>query len=208
MPSLPPVPNVAKVAVNGTMGTTRWTNVFHVRYTTGAALTQAQADALASGVHGAFAAHFSPIQTNDCILQNTVATDLSSNTGVQSTHTAQTVGTLTGSAAPANLAYLINWKINRRYRGGHPRTYIAGVEESIVDDAGVISSPTGITNAAAAFLVAVNLIDVNGGSTSTCDLCTVHYKKANDVWTLVGTDDIVGSAVNPLVGVQRRRVRR
>lgn len=49
--------------------------------------------------------------------------DLSSDVSSVGTTTSSINGTKTGAANPNNMAVVASYKINRRYRGGHPRTY-------------------------------------------------------------------------------------
>ena len=62
------------------------------------------------------------------------AQDLGSPTGGSATVTPTAVGARTGDFAPASACVVCSWEINRRYRGGHPRTYFpfgtAGTYES------------------------------------------------------------------------------
>jgi hypothetical protein len=49
--------------------------------------------------------------------------DLSSTTGAEDILIDTTAGGRTGDFAPSSAAVLASWTINRRYRGGHPRSY-------------------------------------------------------------------------------------
>jgi hypothetical protein len=52
------------------------------------------------------------------------ATDLSSPAAATATFDGSTPGGLGGDTLPASLAMLVNFKVNRRYRGGKPRCYV------------------------------------------------------------------------------------
>lgn len=57
---------------------------------------------------------------------NTELTDLSSNTAPQVSNSTGSVGTDTQVALPQGTAMVLKKHITRRYRGGHPRMYMAG----------------------------------------------------------------------------------
>lgn len=54
----------------------------------------------------------------------TTLEDLSSDTGAEYSMTQDWTGTNTGTALPASAAVCVSEEITRRYRGGHPRTYM------------------------------------------------------------------------------------
>lgn len=54
----------------------------------------------------------------------TTGEDLSSDTGAEYSVTQDWVGTNTGTAMPSSAAVCVSETILRRYRGGHPRTYM------------------------------------------------------------------------------------
>jgi hypothetical protein len=56
-----------------------------------------------------------------------VLTDLTSNTAPQVTDTTTHVGTDAGAPNAAGTAFLLKKILARRYRGGHPRTYLPGM---------------------------------------------------------------------------------
>jgi len=122
---LKPVAGVAKVAFNGTLGNVNVANVMHVgAELDNTAWSQAQMDALATGMRGLYVTHFCPLITSNYSLLEVVATDLSTNEGLSSTMGGTTAGSQAGSVTPANVAVGITWKQRRRFRGGHFRTYL------------------------------------------------------------------------------------
>lgn len=92
-------------------------------------------------------------------------TDLSSRTGATFTNTAGSAGSKTNtSPLPANVAVAVSWKINYRYRGGHPRTYHFGVLQGDLANSLSITGTyiTALTNAYRAFFTAINAITMGG----------------------------------------------
>jgi hypothetical protein len=79
------------------------------------------------------------------------ATDLSSPTAAQGSATASQAGTYAGTALPADAAFVASYEINRRYRGGHPRSYFPFGVAAAMTDAREWSAGS-VTN----FLAAVN----------------------------------------------------
>lgn len=57
-------------------------------------------------------------------------TDLSSNTSPQVLNSSGQVGGAVAAAVPAGVAMVLSKHIQRRYRGGHPRVYLPGLENS------------------------------------------------------------------------------
>lgn len=90
--------------------------------------SQSNNDAFAAVVVAAFSfANCLGSQMNtDITLVKTEVTDLTSNTSPQSVNTTQHAGTISGQALPAGTAGVLQFKIGRRYRGGHPRMYLPG----------------------------------------------------------------------------------
>ena len=123
MPPLPVVPNVIKLILSSTRADSPVENILHMAYS-GAVPDSAT---LESWLTSDF---ISPWETlviaeggTDCTNVSVEAIDLSSDTGGSAfvANTAQ--GTRTGDVAPASACVISSWEIDRRYRGGHPRTY-------------------------------------------------------------------------------------
>lgn len=86
------------------------------------------------------------------------------------------VGTSAGVCLPPNNAFVLSFPINRRYRGGHPRMYLPGVDNTHI----TINGGGGIDNTSAANLCTAmqNAIDdITAGIVETHNLVvgTVAY---------------------------------
>lgn len=75
----------------------------------------------------------------------------------------------TGNPLPANTAYVISWKDGSYYRGGKPRSFIGGMTESHVEDAGLITAEgaAGFADNANTFLAAVNALSTDNFTSVT-----------------------------------------
>lgn len=83
--------------------------------------------------------------------------DLTSTTGATGSFNGTTPGTLTGGGLPNEVCFVCSYEIPRRYRGGHPRTYLPfGEEEKLTTPtmwtpAAVLAWTTLLNTAYAAF---------------------------------------------------------
>jgi len=88
-------------------------------------------------------------------------------------------GAGSGGALTPSVAYVVSWRIQRRYRGGHPRTYLPGLIASDTDVAGgrAVSNAVrnSIVNWATDLLAAVaNVTPANGEAGSNWNLGSVQ----------------------------------
>lgn len=135
MAPLPPITNVAKVRVvmlQGPTGGHNSQNVHHVKFTGSA--TDADMSSLAFNWHVIYAGLFSGTLTGaatyiseDTNLIYVTATDLSSDTAPFAQVEPAPVPGAATQVSPVSTAFLLSHHVSRRYRGGHPRTYIPGV---------------------------------------------------------------------------------
>lgn len=214
MPPLPVVPGVIKLVIGTTLSGGEVENILHVSYS-GAVPSSST---LSTWLTAAF---IPPTQTlydgqssTTCIGVSVEATDLSSDTGAVATEPLDVTGVRTGDFAPASAAVVASWTINRRYRGGHPRTYFpfgtAGTYEALsakLWDTGFIGAVGtaintwtgawyGTIEAGTTFnnLVSVSYVDKNLNPTPP-------YRRVTPV-----VDDIVGVVVKQRICTQRRRL--
>lgn len=127
MPPLPVVPNCAKVRHVGLMQTHYWQIIQHFNFGLGPA-GPADMVEMATVAHQSLASRW--ITTSeiaaDCTLLYTTATDLSSMTGAFGQYTHTDAGTA-GTETAASTALVVSWDVDRRFRGGHYRTYLPGI---------------------------------------------------------------------------------
>lgn len=212
---LPPVPNVVKVAVEGTTSFLKnWFTLFHWFYTGGPPTTGdllnialAFAQEYASDFMG-----FAPPSTTET---NAVATDLSTVMMPSINQPFIHAGTSTADKLPANCATLYNWETSMRFKGGHPRNYLyIGADENLLDESQWNSAYIHDATVAMQTFVA-NLTGLSFGGTHLVKPVMVSYfggaptidgKSQRRAVPLVL--DITNPAVNHIVGSQRRRLGR
>jgi len=206
MPPLPDAAAIVRVRVVGSVSGTTFNNVFHLQYS-GAAPSVANLNALCTSVLTAWQTNFKSLCPSSVVLASADAQDLTNAAAATGLATDTTAGTRAGTAMPNSVAACITWKINNRYRGGHPRTYLpAGVIADITGgnrwaDAFVTSAQT----AAAAFLTAMNAISVGG---ATYKMVCLSYTRNKVALVPPVPYTIQSSLVDHRPDTQRRRLGR
>lgn len=121
---LPPVPGVIKFTMGGLYGPHPWQNVLHFRYSgqipTATTLTQMSINA-----GSAWVINMAPECPSHITLTLITMTDLASQSGAVGENVANVPGTRGDDTVTANAAMLVRYPVSMRYRGGHPRTYLA-----------------------------------------------------------------------------------
>lgn len=126
MPPLPAVPNVLKVKVQGNSSETTpitWANILHFAYS-GSAPSNATCNAIASQVSSSWNTHMAPECPSPIVMNEVTVIDLTSSTSGGGADFTVHAGTRGDDVIPANSAVLAVYPIDRRYRGGHPRSYL------------------------------------------------------------------------------------
>lgn len=210
MPPLQPVPSVARVVVNGVFSSSGgpWVNIFHVRREPVAgSLTQGEVDAIAAGVRGAWLNNFIPLCSSAMTLGNVVATDITDQFGLVGTSSGNNAGAIaTGTMMPPSVAIGISWTQAQHYRGGHPRSYIPGLNSGQLNASGSnllsAAQQANFLAGALAFRTAVNAIAIG-----TAARLVLVRRIANKV-VLVNpiVSNITGATVDRRVDTQRRRL--
>lgn len=179
MPPLPDVPGVVRVDIKYTNDTdldilTR----LHFAFT-GGPLTNAQANTWAENIVSSAAALDGFMEASTEITLVTV-TDLSTSSAGVGSYPADITGSLSGGQIPLATAFLVNYQISRRYRGGRPRTYLpAGDTTSLLNTrewtSGFVSSVTAIWNT----FLADCLSDAPAGITDVYHCNVTYYGPPN-----------------------------
>jgi hypothetical protein len=205
---MPPLPNVNAVKVvlsHSVTGTTReWVNILHLDY--GASPPdQSQIDALAT----AFDADYDIAFTDFChvsdVHESSKYEDLSSDTGVIAFTNPTSPGGSTGTLAPLNICAVGSWQIQRRYRGGKPRSYLSALTEAQAPGPNKLDTTfqTNWSNALGTFLTAWTNKTVSG---ITYSLACVSYRNGNAARVTPLVEDVIGVIVQPFIRTQRRRL--
>lgn len=182
MPPLPAVPGVIKAVMKGVSGEATpldWANILHFAFS-GASPTDAMLTALAGVIASEWGTHMSPEQVNNVTMNQVDLYDLTSSTS-SSVGIPETIGGTRGDdEIPANVAYLVDYPIPRRYRGGHPRTYLlVGGNADFLDAAHWSTAFTAeVASHWSAFLEAV--IGYSNSGTTISNLVNVSYYDKNE----------------------------
>lgn len=205
MPALPDASHVLKVEFIGTYSTAGWANIIHVSFSTGTptvADLNTYASAMATLYHDSF---LTSLHTN-CVLKEVVVTDLTTHSSAVGRWDGTLAGTGTGTAMSAATALVLSWKISRRYRGGHPRTYLIGLETANQADTKSWSGATvtEFQEDGQDFLDGVALIAVTGSVFG--ELVSLSYFSAHAVRVTPVVDVIQAVAVHSRIDTQRRRL--
>lgn len=177
MPALPNVPNVIKSVAKGVSGEATpldWANIIHFAFS-GVSPTTAFLTTLAGVISSQWNTHMAPEQVSNVTLENVELTDLTSSTSASVSYPTSVTGTRGDDEIPANVAYLVNYPITRRYRGGHPRNYlIVGGNADFLDAAHWSTAFTAeVINHWDAFLAAI--VGYSAGGTTITGLVNVSY---------------------------------
>ena len=208
MPKLgpqPPVPGVVKIELLGSLTGIPTANIFHASYG-GSPPTSTQAQTLANNLIGAFRSAFQALVSTEYNCTLCRVTDLSSPSGAVAESAAGWSGTLSSQPLPNQTAMLVNWLVGRRYRGGHPRSYIAGLSQI------ELGSPTSWDPAyLGEWQIAVNSwhSSLNGGAIGSFgpfSHVNVHMIHLGAYVVPPVVDAILSGAPNPTPGTQRKRL--
>jgi hypothetical protein len=211
MPALPAVPNVIKLAIAGTDNAVEWVNVLHWAYTGATLLASAAAD-IATHAYTLWTTNFPPFMSNSAVIGSATVTDLSSDTGATAVHVGEVAGTAGTDEIPASAALVIHKTTPRRYRGGHPRTYLQVGDSAALFDSRhwMVAFQSGVLAAYEA--VAAGLTGyTSSGTTLTNEVCVSYIDKATGDPTthrraVPLVQPITGYSTDDRICAQRRRL--
>jgi hypothetical protein len=206
MAPLPSKPGLVKCVIGLTMNGIPAANVFHVWDSAGGDFSQTEVDALAQGVFVAYHTNFKASMQAGTAATSCVAQSLASITSPVGSFTGSVAGTNSGTVMPNSLACVISWKTQRRYRGGHGRTYFGGLPNNAFQGATLFDGNyCAILSAAAnAFRLAIPLITLPAARTVV--LAIPHYRRNGALLNPPEVDIVTGQGVNNKVDTQRRRL--
>jgi hypothetical protein len=124
------------------------------------------------------------------------------------------LSTLTGPVLSPNVAAVVSWDIDQKYKGGHPRTYLPGIESAAVAVAGANTWTTAFVSAlkaaALAFLQQLIATLISAGF-SSAQAITVSRFRGNAALPAAKMYPITNSSANPpivnsRIDSQRRRL--
>jgi hypothetical protein len=211
----PPIPaGVVRVAVEGHSGTAPWVNTFWLATTGASPPTGTQVSGLASSFMGLFNTMWSADTSSTAGTSQTICewNDGAGNVvdGAASTPVAGTSGS---GYLPASVAMVISWRLAQRYRGGHPRTYIAGCSIGMLATQTTFSTSvvSDMQTHVNTFLAAVNGLAPSGFSSVTLGVLRQFANGGSETKppTFLNPPQFkpfVSGIVKPGVATQRRRL--
>lgn len=224
MSNVPPLAtNVVKVMFTANYGIA--SNIMNrLFYTFTGTIDIAAATNIATAMRNGWVTEMVPLLSTTYILDTVTVTDLGSDSGVQVVHPSGDAGsTAAADFLPAQTAMCFTAAIGRRYRGGKPRWYQAGLHQAHLQDNQNFTA-TAVGNFTAAFnLLAKYAVGepVNGGTvTNNVNLSLVDgytwrettTASGNTKWTKdpiyraqAHTDPIIDWGANTRVSNQRKR---
>lgn len=218
----PPVPNVLQVVLNYLIGTDT-TNItrLYLEYA-GNAPTSTALNVYSNDIGTQWGVVMAPLHGLGVTLTQVNVADLTSPNAGFGQAVVSHQGTRVGGALPGATALLINYKVNRRYRGGKPRSYLPAGVLTDVNNAQqwVPAFVTSAGNAWTTFLQHITSTIAPAGVTSLKQVNVSLYQgfhtfvdssgRSHSIPTyrdVAQVDDILASNVNPNFGSQRRRNR-
>lgn len=184
MPPRPPLPQTVRIAIystnNNEVPIRNAANIMYCQFTPALTPTAAELVTLAGAAQSRWGARFSPFMNITSNVIQAVATliDGSETQGISTTPPVQ--GTGASGDMPDNTAACISWPIGVAYRGGHPRSYLFGLDRSVLDS-GPSTNKLSTASAAAIATAGTNFItDLAGTSIggSSVVIGTVSYVRA------------------------------
>jgi hypothetical protein len=210
---LPDVPGVVRVVLNQSWFGLNAINQFHLSYI-GSPPLSADLDAAADSFIDLFSGHFQALQHDQLHYISCDITDLSSTSGARGAATGDESGTRANDALTANTAWVISWKIDRRYRGGHPRSYMWAMTLNEVENARTIKTSVlaDMNTAASNFKADLPAaVQINGDDTLLVNVSyfdSVGFPSPPHLRTTPVVDEIRSATVGNRVDSQRRRTGR
>lgn len=212
-----------RVALIQSRGTdTDVVNRFFIQYT-GSAGTSAGLNTACTSIATAWNTNLAPWMGTQVTLTQVVAEDLSASTAPIGSALVSHTGSRTGTNLTAGQCVVVKNEISRRYRGGHPRTYLPAFTATDLTSANVwnTSSTSGLVTSWAAFITSAQSAINTYSSGAGAQMVNISYYngfhnvtspttgRVRSIPTLRSPSpviDVVTSfAANPNVCSQRRR---
>lgn len=210
MPPLLPVPSTLRMRLNGTYQGQPWVAIQHWKYQ-GGVPNAVGLQAICNSFVTHWLTNIAPICHTTVGLTTVEGWDLATADGAYAISTSPGgSGTLIGTALPVSAAAVVTWKVQYRWRGGHPRTYWPAGDTSKLSNgrSWLQAFQTSMATANSGFLSGVN--SIVSGSLSGHLVCVRREHTLPD-GTLEKFDpplvlDVIGSLVDSRLDSQRRRL--
>lgn len=181
-------------------------------YLTGSGeITVSELNALAAAAYAPYKNRLMTALATTCELQKAQVFLYSAGDVLEGTHGEITAGGTTSSYnVPASVSACISWQIAPSYRGGHPRTYLAGIPSSGIASVNSFTSTylTGLDSRATDFHNELESITGISSGISTVEHGVMSFVRNNDWRTPPVFYRISGHTVDVRIDTQRRRLGR
>jgi hypothetical protein len=165
----PPAGSI-RASLNGINGpNSRWTNVFWIRDGSQSVPSDAALNSIAQIVYGSFKDKFLIHMNTEAVLEGCQVIYYGANgLAIGGQYILNSNGTRVGTPLPAQVASVVSWHLQQRYRGGHPRTYIGALVDDIMRDQRLFLDSWCDTLRVSAdeFHFQINAMNVGGGADS------------------------------------------
>jgi hypothetical protein len=209
---LPPAAQVLRFTIEGTTPRAPWVNALHFGYT-GGPPSAANCTALASLLLATWNTEFAPLMLTSATIEKATCTDLTSSTANSGVAEDILPGSRGTAELPGSASVIVKKIVGRRYRGGHPRSYIfAGIATDMADPSHWAAGLVAAVNGAYTTVAFGTLNGMVEGTTtlgpevvvSYFDTVTVPLAPHRRVVPLVLP--ITSTAALSRIGSQRRRI--
>jgi len=211
MPEGPPPPmpqNIGRIAVLGNNGGAPWANIFHTRLFPQTDVTFDVWRAAVVSFGQAFVEHWPSVMHDACQIERVEGRlQLPGEAQFFAESSVQAAGVHPGDSLTAQVAAVISWQmIAPAWKGGQPRTYIAGIPDQAA------STPThwagsyliALESAADGFLAAVN--DFTHAGVDALELGVLRRVDDKEWLPVPIFHPFVGASIDSRVDTQRRRL--
>lgn len=202
-----PPDNSCRLVFTGVQSSFAWAMIMWLRMTASQPSGAALASALTT-INSVWNTNLTALMPSTCILQQIEGVWILPNEGeIVQFNTTSRQGTNAGAQLPnISTCAVANWRIDKYYRGGKPRSYLPGVPTTSCTD-GVHLTTAAITatqSAMSAFMQGINAITATG--LEKVELGTVSFVKAKQWRNPPVFWPYLGVSVRSTLGVQRRRL--
>lgn len=213
-------PGVAQTVFSGHIGAQPWASIMHWQIgSTTAPWTLANLQLLCDSCHNSYSTEWAAQIGNNVHMEQVAGVDLGTTTPVATVSAgAPIVGSAPGQLEPSSLCDTVLYKINSRYRGGHPRGYWPFCSQSnLVNESQF--TPAHITFVQTQFAAMVTAIVGAFGTAGSTTLLhvvprytytytndTIRKKYVKERTGYIGTFPVQGYTLRQTVGSQRRRL--
>lgn len=203
---LPNVPNVLRLQFIGTNQTTPWLVQLFWHYNAPTLIT-GDINSLCALAATAWQSALAAVHNPAVVLTRVAGIDLRARDAAQGGVDVSYPGTHAGVVYPTNVAAVLSWKVNYRWRGGHFRSYLPAGSAGDVTGGRIWSTTflTALNTGADAWRNALNGMTVGG---TGGHLTGIRYFNEKQLLEVPLDLVIVDSTVHGRVDTQRRRLGR